>query len=117
MWVQNKSAGNASMKKCLRVIAELQRNVDQTLMGVESRKHKHKRKKESLEKDIFVSNNGRVKENKANAKKCHREKAEKNCEGVFFTIGQPSYYTPYSKMATIIMFFCFPSNYPLLLRC
>ena len=79
MWVQNKSAGNASMKKCLRVIAELQRNVDQTLMGVESRKDKHKRKKESLEKDIFVSNNGRVKENKANAKKCHREKAEREC--------------------------------------
>ena len=28
-----------------------------------------------------------------------------------------AFYAPYSKMAAIIVFFCFPSNYPLLPRC
>lgn len=55
-----KECGQRFNEKCLRVIVELQRNIDHTLMRVESRKDKHKIMY-PLEKDIFVSNNGRVK--------------------------------------------------------
>jgi len=66
-------------EKCLGVIAELQRNINQTLMRAEAQKEKHKIMY-PLAKDTCVSKNRRVKENKAKTKKRRRERAEKNCE-------------------------------------
>ena len=72
------------------MIAELQSNIDQTLMRAEAQKEKHKRMY-PFAKQTFVSKKRRVKENKAKARKRHRERAEKNCERVFSAISQSSY--------------------------
>jgi len=50
-------------------------------MRAEPQKEKHKRMY-LFAKDTFVSKKGRVKENKAKAKRRRRERAEKNCERV-----------------------------------
>lgn len=63
------------------VIAELQRNINQTLMRAEAPKEKHKRMY-LFAKDAFVTEKRRVKENKAKAKRRRRERAAKNCERV-----------------------------------
>ena len=58
------------------MIAELQSNIDQTLMRAEAQKEKHKRMY-PFAKETFVSKKRRVKENKAKARKRRRERAEK----------------------------------------
>ena len=73
------------------MIAELQSNVDQTLMRAEAQKEKHKRMY-PFAKETFVSKKRRVKENKAKARKRRRERAEKNCERVFSAISHSSSY-------------------------
>ena len=73
------------------MIAELQSNIDQTLMRVEAQKEKHKRMY-PFAKETFVSKKRRLKENKAKARKRRRERAEKNCERVFSAISHSSSY-------------------------
>ena len=73
------------------MIAELQSNIDKTLMRAEAQKEKHKRTY-PFAKEKFVSKKRRVKENKAKARKQRRERAEKNCERVFSTISHSSSY-------------------------
>ena len=73
------------------MIAELQSNIDQTLMRAEAQKEKHKRMY-PFAKETFVSKKRRVKENKAKARKRRRERAEKNCERVFSAISHSSSY-------------------------
>ena len=63
------------------MIAELQSNIDQTLMRVEAQKRKHKRMY-PFTKETFASKKRRVKENRAKARRRRRERAEKNCESV-----------------------------------
>ena len=73
------------------MIAELQRNIDQTLMRAEAQKEKHKRMY-PFAKETFVSKKRRVKENKAKTRKRRCERAEKNCERVFSAISHSSSY-------------------------
>ena len=73
------------------MIAELQSNVDQTLMRAEAQKEKRKRMY-PFAKETFVSKKRRLKENKAKARKRRRERAEKNCERVFSAISHSSSY-------------------------
>ena len=58
------------------MIAELQSNVDQTLMRAEAQKEKRKRMY-PFAKETFVSKKRRLKENKAKARKRRRERAER----------------------------------------
>ena len=73
------------------MIAELQSNIDQTLMRAEAQKEKLKGMY-PFAKETFVSKKRKVKENKAKARKRRRERAEKNCERVFSTISHSSSY-------------------------
>ena len=50
------------------MIAELQSNIDQTLIRAEAQKEKHKRMYR-FAKETFISKKRRVKENKAKARK------------------------------------------------
>ena len=84
-------SGQGFNEKCLGMIAELQSNIDQTLMRAEAQKEKHKRMY-PFAKETFVSKKRRVKENKAKARKRRRERAEKNCERVFSAISHSSSY-------------------------
>ena len=59
------------------MIAELQSNIDQTLMRAEVQKEQHKRMY-PFKKETLVSKKRGVKENKANARKRRLERAEKN---------------------------------------
>ena len=72
------------------MIAELQSNIDQTLMKAQAQKEKHKTMY-PFAKETFVSKKRRVKENKAKSRKRRRERAEKNCERVFSAISQSFY--------------------------
>ena len=60
-------------------------------MRAEAQKENHKRMY-PFAKETFVSKKRRVKENKAKARKPHRERAEKNCERVFSAISHSSSY-------------------------
>ena len=71
------------------MIAELQSNIDQTLMRAEAQKEKHKRMY-PFAKETFVLKKRRVIENKAKARKRCCGRAEKNCERVFSTISHSS---------------------------
>ena len=71
------------------MIAELQSNIDQTLMRAEAQKEKHKRMY-PFAKETFVLKKRRVIENKAKARKRRCGRAEKNCERVFSTISHSS---------------------------
>ena len=89
--ISGQECGQHFNEKCLGKIAELQSNIDQTLMRAEAQKEKHKRMY-PFAKETFVSKKRRVKENKAKARKRRRERAEKNCERVFSTISHSSSY-------------------------
>ena len=62
--ISGQECGQRFNEKCLGMIAELQSNIDQTLMRVEAQKEKHKRMY-PFAKETFVSKKRRVKENKA----------------------------------------------------
>ena len=89
--ISGQECGQRFNEKCLGMIAELQSNIDQTLMRAEAQKEKHKRMY-PFAKETFVSKKRRVKENKAKARKRRRERAEKNCERVFSAISHSSSY-------------------------
>ena len=89
--ISGQECGQHFNEKCLGMIAELQSNIDQTLMRAEAQKEKHKRMY-PFAKETFVSKKRRVKENKAKARKRRRERAEKNCERVFSAISHSSSY-------------------------
>ena len=89
--ISGQEYGQHFNEKCLGMIAELQSNIDQTLMRAEAQKEKHKRMY-PFAKETFVSKKRRVKENKAKARKRRRERAEKNCERVFSAISHSSSY-------------------------
>ena len=89
--ISGQECGQRFNEKCLGMIAELQSNIDQTLMRAEAQKEKHKRMY-PFAKETFVSKKRRVKENKAKARKRRRERAEKNCKRVFSAISHSSSY-------------------------
>ena len=89
--ISGQECGQRFNEKCLGMIAELQSNIDQTLMRAEAQKEKHKRMY-PFAKETFVSKKRRVKENKAKARKRRCERAEKNCERVFSGISHSSSY-------------------------
>ena len=89
--ISRQECGQRFNEKCLGMIAELQINIDQTLMRAEAQKEKHKRMY-PFAKETFVSKKRRVKENKAKARKRRRERAEKNCERLFSAISHSSSY-------------------------
>ena len=62
--IGGQECGQPFNEKCLGMIAELQSNIDQTLMRVGAQKEKHKRMY-PFAKETFVSKKRRVKENKA----------------------------------------------------
>ena len=94
--ISGQECGQRFNEKCLGRIAELQRNIDQSLTRAEAQKEKHKRMY-PFAKETFVSKKRRVKENKAKARKRRRERAEKNCKRVFSTI---SHYSSYGDVIT-----------------
>ena len=89
--ISGQKYGQRFNEKCLGMIAELQSNIDKTLMRAEAQKEKQKRTY-PFAKEKFVSKKRRVKENKAKARKQRRERAEKNCERVFSAISHSSSY-------------------------
>ena len=89
--ISGQECGQRFNEKCLGMIAELQSNIDQTLMRKEAQKEEHKRMY-PFAKETFVSKKRRVKENKAKARKRRRKRAEKNCERVFSAISHSSSY-------------------------
>ena len=89
--ISGQEYGQHFNEKCLGMIAELQSNIDQTLMRAEAQKEKHKRMY-PFAKETFVSKKRRVKENKAKARKRRCERAEKNCKRVFSAISHSSSY-------------------------
>ena len=66
--INGQECGQRFNVKCLGLIAELQSNIDQTLMRADAQKEKHKRMY-PFAKDTFVSKKRRAKENKEEAKK------------------------------------------------
>ena len=66
--ISGQECGQRFNEKCLGMIAELQSNIDHTLMRAEAQKEKHKRMY-PFAKETFVSKKRRVKENKAKARK------------------------------------------------
>ena len=89
--ISGQECGQRFNEKCLGMIAELQSNIDQTLMRAEAQKEKHKRMY-PFAKETFVSKKRGVKENKAKARKQRCERAEKNYERVFSAISHSSSY-------------------------
>ena len=89
--ISGQECGQRFNEKCLGMIAELQSNIDQTLMRVEAQKEKHKGMY-PFAKEKFVLKKRRVIENKAKARKRCCGRAEKNCERVFSAISHSSSY-------------------------
>ena len=89
--ISGQECGQRFNEKCLGMNAELQSNIEQTLMKAEAQKEKLKRIY-PFAKETFVSKKRRVKENKAKARKRRRERAEKNCERAFSAISHSSSY-------------------------